>query len=739
MPSPRPIIVPAAIAALSRHLAAQCDPQWLPGGWHLGFDGPITASTVWDPDGPGPAPPELVVAGTFTIAGDEPAAGVASWDGLRWRPIGDGLAGTPNALTVHDGQLIVGGDFTTAGPSHAANIAQLNGATWESLGPGISSPVSALGSLDGNLVAAASDGYTAPSRVLRWTGEAWEQMGQDMQGPIGAVLMFENQPTLAGAMGVMRLGGGTWVRLGALQTADTAIIWNAQLIAGTGGFITAHDVFRWDGAVWQPMYAGLIAPFQQTWVNVFGVYNGTLIGCGEVFATTGAGLPAWNGSSWVGLAGASTQYLPVPDQVATLTQYRDELLAGGAFGLAGTIAANNLARWNGQSWSACSDLPIVGPDELNYYGSALVSAVAPFAGGFAVGGSFHLDTDEGPALNVALWNGASWRPLGPGLSSTWFQETVNALIEYQGDLVAGGDFAEFPPFVEGAARWDGQAWRPMGLNAVVYALTDFNGDLIAGLWESGVRRWNGASWDPLGSPPNDTVHAFAAYHGDLIAAGRFTAAGGAGAANIARWNGSQWSALGNGLPFPVAALTVFADRLVAAGPPASTPGYMSYWDGASWHPWPVAPTIPLAFISALASDATSLYLGGSFATLAGLPVNSIARWDGTAWHTMGSGLHGAAAALLSHAGQVIVAGAFTSAGGRASPNVAIWGPPPPTCYPNCDCSAAPPLLTINDFVCFLGRFAAGDPYANCDQSTSPPTLNIADLACFLNRFAEGCP
>lgn len=60
------------------------------------------------------------------------------------------------------------------------------------------------------------------------------------------------------------------------------------------------------------------------------------------------------------------------------------------------------------------------------------------------------------------------------------------------------------------------------------------------------------------------------------------------------------------------------------------------------------------------------------------------------------------------------------------------------CYPNCDGSTAQPVLNVNDFVCFLNRFAAGDPYANCDGSTMPPVLNVNDFVCFLSTFATGC-
>src|SRR5262249_2261777 len=67
-------------------------------------------------------------------------------------------------------------------------------------------------------------------------------------------------------------------------------------------------------------------------------------------------------------------------------------------------------------------------------------------------------------------------------------------------------------------------------------------------------------------------------------------------------------------------------------------------------------------------------------------------------------------------------------------NITAQGP----CYANCDGTIAPPVLTVNDYSCFLNRFPAGDPYANCDGSPAPPTLNVADFLCFINAFAAGC-
>ena len=39
---------------------------------------------------------------------------------------------------------------------------------------------------------------------------------------------------------------------------------------------------------------------------------------------------------------------------------------------------------------------------------------------------------------------------------------------------------------------------------------------------------------------------------------------------------------------------------------------------------------------------------------------------------------------------------------------------------------------------FQSKFAAGDSYANCDGSTIAPILTINDFVCFQSRFAAGC-
>jgi hypothetical protein len=60
------------------------------------------------------------------------------------------------------------------------------------------------------------------------------------------------------------------------------------------------------------------------------------------------------------------------------------------------------------------------------------------------------------------------------------------------------------------------------------------------------------------------------------------------------------------------------------------------------------------------------------------------------------------------------------------------------CRGNCDDSSGSPLLTANDFACFLNAYATGHLYANCDSSSGTPLLTANDFACFLNVYAAGC-
>src|SRR5436190_12684549 len=87
------------------------------------------------------------------------------------------------------------------------------------------------------------------------------------------------------------------------------------------------------------------------------------------------------------------------------------LFVGGHFTSAGGVAVNNIARWNGMTWSDVAG----GVTGGSAYVLALTVAKDPLDGKTVlyVGGGFTTAGAVG-ANNIARWNGTSWSALGSG-------------------------------------------------------------------------------------------------------------------------------------------------------------------------------------------------------------------------------------------------------------------------------------------------------------------------------------
>jgi hypothetical protein len=71
-------------------------------------------------------------------------------------------------------------------------------------------------------------------------------------------------------------------------------------------------------------------------------------------------------------------------------------------------------------------------------------------------------------------------------------------------------------------------------------------------------------------------------------------------------------------------------------------------------------------------DRGNMYVGGSFNVAGTLPANFIAKWDGTAWSALGSGMDGAVYALAVSGTNLYAGGSFTNAGGVSARYIARW-------------------------------------------------------------------
>ena len=94
------------------------------------------------------------------------------------------------------------------------------------------------------------------------------------------------------------------------------------------------------------------------------------------------------------------------------------------------------------------------------------------------------------------------------------------------------------------------------------------------------------------------------------------------------------------------------------------------WDGTTWSA--LGTGVQEGTVFELRVYNGQLYAGGQFANAGGSPASNIARWDGTNWSAVGSGMNGQVIGSAIHNGELYVCGSFTTAGGIPANRVAKW-------------------------------------------------------------------
>ena len=105
--------------------------------------------------------------------------------------------------------------------------------------------------------------------------------------------------------------------------------------------------------------------------------------------------------------------------------------------------------------------------------------------------------------------------------------------------------------------------------------------------------------------------------------------------------------------------------------------YIAKWDGTNWSALGSGMS---SYVYTLAVSGTNLYAGGYFTTAGGVPANHIAKWDGSNWSALGSGMNGYVATLAVSGTNVYAGGDFTMAGGTAANYIAEWNRGRLVCY-----------------------------------------------------------
>jgi hypothetical protein len=627
---------------------------------------------------------------------------IAQWNGAEWEAMGTGIDGRVLSLaTFDDGSgpaLYAGGSFAAAGGMPASHIARWDGKAWSSLGSGLSGvgwpvAVRALAVYDDGsgpaLYAAGLFSFAggAPAdHIAKWDGESWSALGSGMTAGFGlgvaALAVYDD-----GTGPALFVGGYFW---GSDGTAESGIV-------------------RWDGHQWSSVGGGVSGGMGVSAMCVHDDGTGPALYVGGDFTTAGE-IPArriakWNGTAWSAVGTGMNQ------QVNSLATHDDgtgpALYAGGSFTMAGDIAVGRFARWNGSRWEAV--------------GGGIEDGTAYSMSVFDDGTGAKLYAGRSPnndvrADHIARWDGTEWAGVGRGING------------FVGGLVAFDDGSGPSLFMASAAtsaggvpigyaaKWNGTGWSRLssGLNNQAGALAVFDDGSGAALYVGGsftvaggtpasrIAKWDGTAWSALGSgirtlngnPNYQSVLAMAVYDDGagpaLYVGGDFDTAGDVPASGVARWNGETWSALGTGVNGGVHAMAVYDDgtgpALYVGGFMGTAGGvqarYVAKWDGNSWSSLGsgIASTQSNPWVRVLAvhddGNGPALYAGGSFTLAGGVPARNLAKWNGSAWSPVGSGLGGEVESLLSYndgSGPALFAGGwFESAGGNPASKVARW-------------------------------------------------------------------
>ena len=300
------------------------------------------------------------------------------------------------------------------------------------------------------------------------------------------------------------------------------------------------------------------------------------------------------------------------------------------------------------------------------------------------------------AFSIKGANAQTWTPVGTGLAFG----RIESMCEYNGELYVGGVFDSIGGVQSySIAKWNGTTWNsvpnsysltnyknPFSLNLEIFDMTVYNGELVVAgsTWFNGnqqrnIAKWNGTSWSQFGTGMDNRIFAIEVYNGELYATGHFEHAGGIPTRGIAKWNGTSWSQVGGpGLNlspgFTGSALQTYNGELYLAGGFGLINGLpvnsIAKWNGASWSS--VGTIDELWQFQSLGVFNNKLYAGGNMIINNNPTEHWIANWNSTAWDSVGLGLNYVPNSMTVYNGELYIAGRFDTAGGSQALCIARW-------------------------------------------------------------------
>ncbi|XVJ58180.1 MAG: hypothetical protein HEQ23_01780 [Tepidisphaera sp.] len=360
------------------------------------------------------------------------------------------------------------------------------------------------------------------------------------------------------------------------------------------------NVYRWDGSRWHTMDVGF-----DPGVYALAVYRGHLYAGGPFAASGGrqtVALARWTGDRWEPVQGPGggvfSRASGGPPQVRAMIVHDDKLVVVGGFTGIGTLAAGNIAAWDGTEFSTFG----LGLD-------GYVRAVAEHAGDLVVAGDFR-NAGGQRATRLARWNGAAWSFVGNSATDEGVDGIARAVLSHEGELFIGGDFRT--------------AGRSTASRSIV--------------------AWGPGGWRSFGSDTDNSVRSLHASRFGLVAAGNFTRLAGRPARGLSFWDGASWSSrYGELTPFPertpqpfVMTATTWNESLIIGGSFTYAGDVCaSSLAGLSDTGWRgFAEGLGGGRVQFTAFYQGQVYAAGAFWSAGAEVLNGLARWDGRKWRAV---------------------------------------------------------------------------------------------------------
>jgi hypothetical protein len=238
------------------------------------------------------------------------------------------------------------------------------------------------------------------SRLARWDGALWNQIGTTVNGAVNSAVVFDD-------------GSGPAVFL-------------AGAFTSIGG-VSANRAAKWDGASFTALGAGLGST-----VNQLVIHNGGLYAVGA-FTTSGTAtvnrVARWTGAAWEPLGVGAN------NTVNAAASYNGQLYVGGTFTSIGGISTNRVGRWDGNAWADVAGGAGAAVKSMMVYNDGRGEAL--FVGGDFTGVGAPLLT----ANRIARFDGA-WAAVGSGADGA--VETMGVVrLNGEDTLLVGGAFRSF--------------------------------------------------------------------------------------------------------------------------------------------------------------------------------------------------------------------------------------------------------------------------------------------------------